>query len=103
VNSLRLFFSLPTYFLIAQYFQAADHIVVLGDNGIIDQGNWQDIETKAASIKKFSSSHYIKDNAILSTNFDQLGAQFRAKDEAEMDLSRQTGDSALYGNSYLPD
>lgn len=75
--------------------------MVLGGNGIIDQGNWQNTETKAASIAKFSSSHYIKDNALLSANFDKLGAQFRAKDEAEIDLSRQTGDSALYGN-YLP-
>lgn len=72
--------------------------MVLGDNGIVDQGNWQNIKTKAASIENISSSHYIKDNAILSANFDKLGAQFRAKDEAEIDLSRQTGDSALYGN-----
>ena len=73
--------------------------MVLGDNRIIDQGNWQNIKTKAASIAKFSSSHYIKDNVILSANFDKLGAQFRAKDEAEIDLSRQTGDPSLYGDT----
>ncbi|KAI1499120.1 putative ABC transporter [Biscogniauxia marginata] len=50
-----------------QYFQATDHIVVLGGHEIIDQGNWQDIKVKGASISKFSSSHYIKDNAILQT------------------------------------
>jgi ATP-binding cassette subfamily C (CFTR/MRP) protein 1 len=90
-----------TYSGIAQYFQAADHIVVLGDRGIIDQGNWQNIKIKAASIAKFSSSHHIKDNAILSANFDKLSAQLRAKDEIEIDLARQTGDPALYGNFPL--
>jgi ATP-binding cassette subfamily C (CFTR/MRP) protein 1 len=87
-----------THFGIAQYFQTADHIVVLGDYEILDQGNWQNIKIKAASIAKFSSSRYIKDNAILSANFDKLSAQFQAKDEAETDLARQTGDFALYGN-----
>jgi ATP-binding cassette subfamily C (CFTR/MRP) protein 1 len=84
---------------IAQYFQAADHIVVLGNNRVIDQGNWQNIKSKATSIAKFSSSHHIKDSDILSENFDELGAKVRAKDEAEIDLSRQTGDLTLYSNS----
>ncbi|KAF7587664.1 hypothetical protein BBP40_006894 [Aspergillus hancockii] len=82
----------------SQYFQAADHIVVLGDHRIIDQGNWQNIKTKAASIAKFSSSHHTKVNsAVLSAKFDELSAQLRAKDETEIDLARQTGDPALYG------
>ncbi|KAK9424055.1 putative ABC transporter [Seiridium unicorne] len=80
-----------------QYFPAADHIVILGDRGIIDQGSWQDIKVKATSIAKFSSSHGIKENAILSTNFEKLSAQLRAKDETEIELARQTGDIALYG------
>ncbi|KAK9581548.1 hypothetical protein V6Z93_008761 [Aspergillus fumigatus] len=84
----------------SQYFQAADHIVVLGDHRIIDQGNWQNIKIKAASIAKFSSSHHTKvNNAVLSAKFDELSAQLRAKDETEIDLARQTGDPALYGNS----
>lgn len=82
----------------SQYFQAADHIVVLGDHRIIDQGNWQNIKIKAASIAKFSSSHHTKvNNAVLSAKFDELSAQLRAKDETEIDLARQTGDPALYG------
>lgn len=83
---------------IAQYFHAADHIVVLGDNSIVDQGTWERIGTKATSIAKFHSGREEKDSVILPAGFDKLGAQFRAKDEAEEDLSRQTGDSALYGN-----
>ena len=34
----------------------------------------------------------------MAATFDKLSAQIRAKDEAEMDLARQSGDSALYGN-----
>ncbi|KAI0127391.1 putative ABC transporter [Xylariales sp. AK1849] len=81
----------------AQYFPAADHIVVLGDRGIIDQGKWQDLNIKATSIAKFSSSHTGKENVILSANYDKLSVQLRAKDETELDLARQTGDVALYG------
>ncbi|GAB0146635.1 hypothetical protein EsHS_00007028 [Epichloe bromicola] len=80
----------------AQHFPGADHIVVLGDNGVIDQGSWQNIKVKAASIAKFSSDNYAKDITMLSTNFDKLAAQLRAKDETEQDLARQSGDPALY-------
>ncbi|GIJ90521.1 hypothetical protein Asppvi_009478 [Aspergillus pseudoviridinutans] len=81
----------------SQYFQAADHVVVLGDHRIIDQGNWQDIRVKAASIAKFTSGHRTRDKAVLSANSDELSAHLRAKDETEIDLARQTGDPALYG------
>ncbi|TVY93597.1 ABC transporter [Lachnellula willkommii] len=86
-----------TYTGVAQYFQAADHIVVLGDHGIKEQGNWQGIKGKASSIAKFTSSSQGKHDPGQSVNFDKLSAQTRAKDEAEVDLARQTGDSALYG------
>jgi ATP-binding cassette subfamily C (CFTR/MRP) protein 1 len=87
-----------SYCGIAQYFQSADHVVVLGNHGVIDQGNWQSIKVKAGSIAKFSSGNHAKDNAAVSATFDKLNAQVRAKDEAEIDLARQSGDSALYGN-----
>ncbi|KAI9643325.1 hypothetical protein NHQ30_007944 [Ciborinia camelliae] len=60
-------------------------------------GNWQSIKIKAESIAKFSSGNHAKDNAAVSAAFDKLGAQVRAKDEAEMDLARHSGDSTLYG------
>ncbi|KAI0129811.1 putative ABC transporter [Xylariales sp. AK1849] len=81
----------------SQYFQAADHIVVLDNRSIIDQGNWQSLSRKAISVAKFSPGHQVKDNALLAANFDRLGAQVRAKDESEMDLARRSGDPALYG------
>ncbi|KFY45085.1 hypothetical protein V495_03127 [Pseudogymnoascus sp. VKM F-4514 (FW-929)] len=80
-----------------QYFQAADQIVVLGDHGIKEQGTWQAIQVKAVSIAKFTPGPQSKSDVVPSTNFDQLRTQFRAKDEAEVDLARQTGDLALYG------
>ncbi|TVY42741.1 ABC transporter [Lachnellula subtilissima] len=99
-NSSKLFilsYISSTYTKAAQYFQAADHIVVLEDHGIKEQGNWQTIEGKASSIAKFTSSSQSKYDLSQSANFDKLSAQTRAKDEAEVDLARQTGDSALYG------
>lgn len=76
----------------------ADHIVVLEKHGILHQGNWQDIQIRIAPSAKLSSSHRTKDNTVLSANFENLGAQLRTKDETEMDLSRQSGDPALYGS-----
>jgi ATP-binding cassette subfamily C (CFTR/MRP) protein 1 len=70
--------------------------VVLGDHEIKEQGTWQEIQVKTASVAKFSPSSQDK-NTVLSANFDQLRAQFRATAEAEKDLARQTGDIALYG------
>ncbi|KAL2070754.1 hypothetical protein VTL71DRAFT_13780 [Oculimacula yallundae] len=81
----------------SQYFESADHVVVLGDNRIIDQGNWQNIKSKAKKIPKLSTRNHAEDGAVLAENYERLGAQVRAKDEAEMDLSRKTGDSTLYG------
>ncbi|KAA8566279.1 hypothetical protein EYC84_008879 [Monilinia fructicola] len=80
----------------SQYFQSADHVVVLGDHGIIDQGSWQSIKNKAGAIAKFSLGRQSKDNAVVAAAFDKLGAHVRAKDEAEADLARQSGASTLY-------
>lgn len=82
---------------LAQFFPTADHVVVLGDGGVIDQGSWKDIKMKAASVAKFSAGSTTKDKALVSANSNRLNTQLRIKDEAEMDLTRQTGDTALYG------
>ncbi|EED19895.1 multidrug resistance protein, putative [Talaromyces stipitatus ATCC 10500] len=78
------------------YFHAADHIVVLKDREILDQGNWQNIQYKATSKAKFSSSSRGKDSIILLANTEKLNSQLRSKYEAEIDLARRTGDPALY-------
>ncbi|KUJ08206.1 putative ABC transporter [Mollisia scopiformis] len=80
-----------------QYFSAADRIVVLGDHGIKEQGTWREIKSKSASISKFIPHHPTSDETVLSSSFDKLRAQLQASGEAELDLSRQTGDLALYG------
>ncbi|KYK58951.1 ABC transporter [Drechmeria coniospora] len=81
----------------SQYFQSADHVVVLGNRRVIDQGKWQNIKVRASSIAKFASSVKVDKNVILSGNFDKLAAQLRARDETQQDLSRKNGDPALYG------
>jgi ATP-binding cassette subfamily C (CFTR/MRP) protein 1 len=70
-------------------------VVVLGNHGIIDQGKWHSIQVKAESIAKFTSKNHLKDTATTSATFEKL---VQAKDEAEIDLARQSGDSALYSN-----
>ncbi|KAI1150041.1 ABC transporter-like protein [Nemania diffusa] len=81
----------------SQYFHAADKIIVLGNRMIVEQGAWQEIKTKIASIAKFSSRSQARQNTGLSANFDKLTAQLRVKDETQEDLARQTGDAFLYG------
>lgn len=71
--------------------------MVLKDHTILDQGNWRNIQFKATYSTKFSSSSRYKDNTILAASFEKLNNQLRAKDETEIDLARQTGDPALYG------
>ncbi|CZS88754.1 related to multidrug resistance protein [Rhynchosporium graminicola] len=80
----------------SQYFQIAEHVVVLGDNKIMIQGDWQTMKTNAKAIAKFSSPKHDDEEHVLSQNYDRLRAQTTARDEAEIDLSRQTGDSSLY-------
>lgn len=64
----------------------------------MDQGNWQCLKIKARSIAKFTPGNPAKVNAAVSVTFEKLSAQVQAKDKAKMDLSRQSRDSALYGN-----
>ncbi|KAF5016110.1 hypothetical protein F66182_12314, partial [Fusarium sp. NRRL 66182] len=84
-----------------QYFHAADHIVVLKDHEILDQGNWHKNQFKATFSTKLLSSYRNKDSTILAANFEKLNNQLRAKDETELDLARQTGDPSLYGCTIL--
>ncbi|KAK8149644.1 hypothetical protein G3M48_006221 [Beauveria asiatica] len=79
-----------------QFFSHAEHIVVLGNHGVIEQGPWSSIKIKAESIAKFSSVTNATGSSPLAANFNSLNAQLRIKDEDEVDLARQTGDTALY-------
>lgn len=75
----------------------ADHIVLLENHRVLDQGSWQNIQIRDALTTKLSSRSLVKESTLLSANFENLSAQLRAKDEIAMDLSRQSGDPALYG------
>lgn len=70
--------------------------MVFGNHGIIDQGSWKNIKIKAASIAKFFSGNGPKGNPTVLAQFAQLNARIQAKDEAEIDLARRSGDTALY-------
>jgi ABC-type Fe3+/spermidine/putrescine transport system ATPase subunit len=84
---------------IAQFFSDADHIVVLGDGEVKEQGPWDKIKGKTAAIAKFipSGDHFEGFTTAEGVANSKLTAQLRAKDDAEIDLARKTGDIALYG------
>lgn len=86
--------------IIAQFFEAADRVVILGDGGVKEQGAWRDLKKKGAAIEKFipSDGGHHSGSDIPMANLAKLSAQLRARDEAAVDLARQTGDITLYGN-----
>ncbi|KAK7978424.1 hypothetical protein PG988_005914 [Apiospora saccharicola] len=82
----------------AQYFPSADHVVVLGNGQIMDQGPWENLNITSSLIAKFSYGHQANENdTALSESFKKLITQVQAKDEIKADLSRQSGDPTLYG------
>ncbi|KAK8078302.1 hypothetical protein PG996_004472 [Apiospora saccharicola] len=81
----------------AQYFPSADHVVVLGNGQIMDQGPWENLNITSSLIAKFSYGHQANENdTALSESFKKLITQVQAKDEIKADLSRQSGDPTLY-------
>jgi len=55
------------------------------------------MKVKAAKIAKFTTGHATQNDHVSSAELSKLFAQARAKEEAKVDLSRQTGDLSLYG------
>lgn len=80
-------------------FPAADHIILLGESRVLEQGPWQSLQGKSAATSKFVPGHISErqNHGVPSADLSKLQAQLRAKDEAEVDLARKTGDIALYG------
>lgn len=87
---------------VAQFFEFADHIVILGDDGIVEaQGDWQTLKVKPVSVTKIFVNYAAENNAQLAPHFDNLSAQLRAKDEIGVDLTRRSGDFTLYSEPPL--
>ena len=80
-----------------QLFELADNVVLLGDRGIKQQGSWETIKDELQSVEKFtkSSTSGQKDVAEGVATLDSKLAH--ARDQAQADLTRKTGDIALYG------
>ena len=83
----------------AQYFHKADHVVVLGNHGVMEQGSWANIMMKAAAIAKFSPSRQVQDHAVRSTDLGKLDTELKLENETKPDLMRQAGNLTLYGES----
>ncbi|KAI5920739.1 putative ABC transporter [Camillea tinctor] len=83
----------------AQYYHLADQIVVLGDRTVKDMGTWQELQDHGVNIPKIIEKIHMsqESGAGPSKQFAKARSQLQAKDEAEEDLVRQTGDLALYG------
>lgn len=83
----------------AQFYSAADSVVILEGGGVKAQGNWEAVKNKvSSSISKFSLQHQT-DRAFGTTpsrNPGRLNAQLQVRQEAQADLARKTGDLGLY-------
>jgi len=86
--------------LIAQHLPLADHIIILGENGIIvEQGTWVDLRDEAGYISKVVLKE--KEEAD-----DKARDRVEAKDKIQIppdrpdtsmqDITRKTGDATLY-------
>ena len=81
---------------LAQFFPAADCVVILEDGKIKAQGSWEAIKHKASSsIPKFSIQHQLNRGAPPPTS-GGLNAQLQAKEEAQAELTKKSGDLELY-------
>ncbi len=84
---------------VAQFFPAADSVVIIEGGKIRAQGGWEAIKHKASlSISKFNLQHQLGGVVFLTPPpiSGRLNAQLRARQEAETDLARKTGDLQLY-------
>ncbi|OIW22995.1 putative ABC transporter [Coniochaeta ligniaria NRRL 30616] len=82
-----------------KHFSASDHVVLIGQCSVIEQGPWQSLQAMSAAMSKFIPAGGIgnRDDTPQSVDRNKLQAQVCAKEEAEVDLARKTGDFALYG------
>ena len=81
---------------LAQFFPAADCVVMLENGKIKAQGSWEAIKHKASSsISKFSIQHQLN-RGVLPPTCGRLNAQLQAKEEAQAELARKSGDLELY-------
>ncbi|KAI1297079.1 putative ABC transporter [Xylaria venustula] len=83
----------------AQYYHIADQVVVLGDRTVKERGTWEELQHHGIALPKIIAKIHTphETDAATSKQFAKLSSQLQAKQEAEEDLVRQTGDLALYG------
>lgn len=79
----------------SQYFPLADHVIILGNNGITEQGTWQSITTETTAIPKFELQKGLSEQPAAS---NQLGTKEYSK---EIECYQGTGDITLYGTIFL--
>ncbi|KAJ6786175.1 hypothetical protein PWT90_00737 [Aphanocladium album] len=75
----------------AQYFHFADHIILLEEGKISQQGTAKDVSPHVNDLRKFNLQH-----DPLPTEAPTRLAKKQAERDAETDLHRQTGDLSLY-------
>lgn len=86
--------------VLAQYYNFADEVIILGDCGIQQRGRGLEMKHKSAAILKTLVNDVGKPETASqgpsSENFDRLTSQARREAEAEVDLARKTGDFAIH-------
>lgn len=83
---------------VAQHFHLADEIIILGNSKIETRGAWDELKHISSQITKMSLSEAEGTKDIDRKQDDvKLVTKQRQIEDVAIDLSRKTGDSALYG------
>ncbi|KAH9209825.1 P-loop containing nucleoside triphosphate hydrolase protein [Leptodontidium sp. 2 PMI_412] len=81
----------------SQYFHLADEVIVLGDSTIQTRGTWEELKGDLNQIAKIQMTEAETRQDIPSDrDMVKLKAQVRSTEDAAEDLTRKTGDFALY-------
>ncbi len=88
----------------AHYIRYADHVIVMGDNSILQQGTFDQLNMQAGYVQDLllseqrerERSQHVDNDADISTKPVTVSAAEAAAVARANDLSRRTGDTSLY-------
>ncbi|KAI1078186.1 ABC transporter [Whalleya microplaca] len=81
-----------------QFFHLADEVIVLEGGRIMEQGRWNKMKHHTSHISKITTGEVdAHDSMTMAVNHIDRPQQLSAIIEADLDLKRAAGDTALYG------
>ncbi len=84
-----------------QYFPLADHIVVLGDNAVKEQGSYESLRSLSGQISKIIHPDSEKVEAFRAKldGVAKISLQSQALSKLALEAGRKNGDPSLYGRN----